>query len=171
MQPGRNATECLSCVAGSFCEEGASWPQPCPAGTFSDATNLSAASKCTACPLGHFCPSESLAPIECNPGSYASEERLSLCPMCGAGTFQSDHGKSACEACSGGSLCPPGATLELPPNCPKGEHGNVTNASTGHVICYECAEGHSCAGGGVKPDRARLLWALIDTRIDSGTHS
>jgi hypothetical protein len=43
----------LPCDAGNYCQLGSVNSQPCPEGTFSNMTNLTAASQCRACPSGY----------------------------------------------------------------------------------------------------------------------
>jgi hypothetical protein len=149
-QKHSGATECIECEPGSFCQEGSSSPLPCPAGTYSNRTDLTSEDQCTVCAAGTFCSTRSIAATECSPGSYASTEGSGSCRFCEAGTYQEATSATACKRCAMGSLCPLGASLELPASCSPGQYANFSDAS-GLPECFECAAGFSCAGGAALP--------------------
>lgn len=145
------STSCETCLSGHFCPAGASTAIPCLAGTFSNATNLSNAADCSVCPRGAACSTGVDAPHLCNPGSYASTEGSKQCTLCLAGSYQNAVGGLTCKPCGAGSLCPMGASMELPANCNPGTHANAS-AVNGQPECFGCLRGHFC-GGGAAPMR------------------
>jgi hypothetical protein len=118
------ATTCEDCVAGNVCAEGSSAPQPCPAGSYSSATNLSHSDHCTACVAGSACAVGSTAPSICLPGSAAPNASAAFCNLCVPGTFQRAYGRRACIPCVAGFYCREGAAEPVP--CPGGYVGNAT---------------------------------------------
>ena len=56
-----SATACDVCLAGHYCEAGASVALPCAAGSYSNATNLTSAGECTTCDAGAACPAPAVA--------------------------------------------------------------------------------------------------------------
>ena len=64
-QDDESATECKPCDEGHYCPEGASAPLPCPGGTFSTSTSLSAEDQCTAADPGYFAITGSLTQQPC----------------------------------------------------------------------------------------------------------
>ena len=88
--PGPNYTECLSCPAGAYCpeqatdeyigcpagaycEEGSYSYTLCPAGTYSNVTNLESLSQCIPCPEGQYCDTNGLTEPtgDCASASYS----------------------------------------------------------------------------------------------------
>ena len=69
-------SRCKICSAGSFCRGGRSTPEPCAAGTFSDALGNMDASQCITCPRGSFCIEGSPLPEPCPARFYGTEGNL-----------------------------------------------------------------------------------------------
>ena len=72
--------QCNDCPAGYFCpaasaDIGAVAPVPCPGGTYSAATTLTAATGCTDVEAGSYAPLGSTAPIACPAGGYTCPGR------------------------------------------------------------------------------------------------
>ena len=81
-QPDVNGTTCRACQGGGYCPEGASAVLPCPAGSYSNATNLNSDAKCKPCPAGSSCGTGSMQPIDCTPGSFSDSARATACTPC-----------------------------------------------------------------------------------------
>ena len=64
------------CPKGRYCPQGTATPLPCEAGSYSDATHLSAKGQCLTCPPGSSCASGSMEPSPCLPGSIAGSGDL-----------------------------------------------------------------------------------------------
>uniref|UniRef100_A0A7S3TEN2 Tyrosine-protein kinase ephrin type A/B receptor-like domain-containing protein n=1 Tax=Emiliania huxleyi TaxID=2903 RepID=A0A7S3TEN2_EMIHU len=145
-QNNRSATVCLPCEVGSYCAEGASSPLPCKKGTFSSATNLSAASECVDASPGHFATTGSTEQTPCAKGSYTDEPKQDKCTPCAAGTYQDEEGKTACLQCQKGSYCPHGAAASLP--CPAGKHIDHSLPVMMSIDdCIMCPAGTFCPPG------------------------
>lgn len=147
-QDAEGQTSCKACEEGSYCSEGAAAALPCPASTFSAATNLTSPSECTPCPLGHSCSTSSTSPTPCSAGSVAPTEGMASCSPCSAGTYQDAEGETSCRACEAGSYCTEGAAAALP--CPASTFSNEIGLSSAGK-CAPCPAGHSCSTGSVVP--------------------
>lgn len=133
------------CPVGHYCESGTQEPTPCPLGTFSNQTMLTAASECTPCSPGYYCDATGLtepvglclAGFYCTGGSNSSSPPVNdatggPCPVgqyctngtsvpvdCPAGTFQTSEQQSSCDQCPKGYYCESGAFTNSP--CPAGK--------------------------------------------------
>ena len=67
---GYDATACLACDDGSFCVEGASVVQLCPAGSLGTASGMTSAGDCTPCDPGTFCPAGASSATLCGAGTF-----------------------------------------------------------------------------------------------------
>ncbi|XP_077105722.1 uncharacterized protein LOC143764221 isoform X2 [Ranitomeya variabilis] len=130
------------CPPGHYCPEGTRSPQPCPAGTWTDAEGLGNRHDCRPCPGGTFCNSSGLSIPSglCAPGYYCSGgaeistpvDGLSggLCPhghfclsgssipiLCSPGSYMMRSGATECDVCPAGKYCVPGMS---PQPCPRG---------------------------------------------------
>ncbi|CUE73353.1 membrane-associated protein, putative [Bodo saltans] len=116
------------CPEGYYCLTGTASPTPCPAGTFSNSTGLSAVNQCQNCSSGMYCGVAALrAPSgECSAGYY--------CP--GGQTTPTPFGLE----CLGGKYCPAGTTYPL--DCPNGTY--VPPTLTGRATCFSCPAGFFC---------------------------
>jgi hypothetical protein len=100
--------QCIACAAGEFCPEGSAAPQPCPAGTFSDAEG---AHECAVCSAGSFCSAGANATTPCALGTYsteigiASQRECSKCPAGWVGKAEGQSNQTAgCEPCERGNF-------------------------------------------------------------------
>lgn len=96
------------CPAGGYCPLGASFPSPCPAGTFGNRTGLASADDCTNCLIGYYCAGSSLPYPSgpCKAGYYCGSGSISPTQNeCPAGTY-SDVGSGSCTDCSPGTWQP-----------------------------------------------------------------
>ena len=82
------------CLPGSFCPEGSVLPQLCPAGTFSNETQLSSAAECAPAQPGTASIPGATTPTPCPPGSVSTAERAHACTKCTTGFFQSAEGRT-----------------------------------------------------------------------------
>ena len=112
------------CPAGNFCPKQSEKPEPCPSGTFSNATGLTADSECTSCIPGSYCLTVGLV----EPSGYCSE-----------GYYCPEGSITATEyVCPGGLYCPEGRALPL--ECPDGSYTDQAVAAE----CSMCPEGFFC---------------------------
>lgn len=60
------------CTPGHYCPQQSSTPTPCPLGTYSNTTKLTADSECLDCPYGMYCGELGLTEPSgpCSPGFY-----------------------------------------------------------------------------------------------------
>jgi FG-GAP repeat len=131
--PDTNRSTCISCPAGSWCDQGIA--EKCPAGAFSRTINATSSSTCQTCALGEISVSPgSRNCTVCPPGTYSvGGTRCETCPIgawcangnlttCAAGTYNPSTSQSteqACQACATtGAFCPPGSSGEE--LCPAG---------------------------------------------------
>lgn len=127
-----DATECLGCLAGSYCSTpGLSAPTgPCQAGFFcsngSSVANPVNQTYGDQCPAGYYCPAGASAPSACPAGTFSAQLRvgaLAGCQPCSAGYYCPDGAQtSPHRLCWGGWYCPGGQAVPNPPayNCPVG---------------------------------------------------
>ncbi|EGD79005.1 hypothetical protein PTSG_01976 [Salpingoeca rosetta] len=114
------------CPAGYYCPAGSSEPTPCPAGTYSQASEASDSSTCLACLLGHACTAPATtSPEACDAGYH--------CSVLGLNTTS-----PADLLCDPGYYCPNGTTQQLA--CPSGTYQNEAGMAT----CKECPAGFVC---------------------------
>ena len=185
--------ECNTCPAGMYCIGGEAQPSgacavghycppstrdsqefPCPAGTYTLHTNLTAPGECTACPHGHYCVPGTADPEPCNPGSFSNRTHTELpgpgsfpscqsCPggyrctigsevpvPCGVG-YYSRPGQASCEPCLSGHYCVLEATsymqMGLNYRCPAGLYCDTGLATVPHIGSHACHAGHYCPEG------------------------
>ncbi len=114
------APDAAACAAGYYCPAASTSPTqvPCPAGSFSNATGVTAASACTPCTSGQFCASTALTAASggCAAGFYCAPGAAA--PVaCAAGTWSAALGATAASVCATctvpGTSCPVGSTSPL----------------------------------------------------------
>ena len=138
----------LACAAGHYCPVRTELPNqyPCPAGTYTASTSLTASNACTNCPAGKWCDVGSAdATTDCPKNFYCPLGTTSPLP-CAAGQY-SAAGASACTNCPVGSICPEYAENENPQVCPEGYF--MENAGSAGP-CDLAPEGHYSTGTGAK---------------------
>jgi DNA-binding beta-propeller fold protein YncE len=114
------APDADACVAGYYCPAASTSPTqaPCPAGSFSNTTGVTAASACTPCTSGQFCASTALtaASGSCDAGFFCAPG--SAAPVaCAAGKWSAAVGATAASVCAActvpGTYCLAGSTSPL----------------------------------------------------------
>uniref|UniRef100_A0A7M5XIK9 Tyrosine-protein kinase ephrin type A/B receptor-like domain-containing protein n=1 Tax=Clytia hemisphaerica TaxID=252671 RepID=A0A7M5XIK9_9CNID len=145
---GGNQKPPQPCAAGYYCLPRTRHPKqhPCPAGSYSNLTNLHKWTDCTECPKGQYCLEGAAAPSGicptghyCPPGTkYATEH------PCAAGTYSNRTANvrwEVCEDCTEGNYCPQGSSV--PTACPKGRYRKDLN---GKALgdCSPCPAGYYC---------------------------
>ena len=131
----------VPCDAGAYCPQASSVSRLCLRGTFSDQTNLTAASECDDCPAGSACEVGAVVPSECAPGSFSGSEGAAACERCAPGTYQGERGKLQCKTCTSGYYCAEGASAPLP--CPAGYTSNMSilmKVRHDNNVTLECAK-------------------------------
>ncbi len=129
------------CPTGYYCPKGISNPIPCPPGTYSATTKISAASSCLSCTAGKYCSKGGLSAPEgdcgagyyCPAGSKVPKPAATQCPIgyscptgssvqvpCSAGTYQDEVGQASCKTCPAGYYCPVGSSSLTGHECPVG---------------------------------------------------
>jgi hypothetical protein len=126
------------CAAGSYCPPGTQFPNQnlCPAGTFSDATDLASFESCQQCPEGYSC------------ASGTTSATLLPCPA-GEPSFHvpvdfSDIFKFA--SLTAGFFCPSSTASGSEQRCPPGRYSSNTQLASSED-CNVCPAGSFCAGG------------------------
>ena len=88
---------CNPCPEGYACENGASDPVPCGAGTFAP----SGQSECTECPVGRYNPDRARAACpQCPPGTFQDAPKQTACIECDIHTFSDQYGNTAKAQCT-----------------------------------------------------------------------
>ena len=134
-QNDTGATGCRDCEKGSYCEPGASKPLSCEGGSYSDKTDLSAASQCTAAAPGYIAARGSTEQTACGEGSFASGTRNEVCELCVEGSYQGATAASECTDASPGHFATTGSTQQTA--CAKGSYTDAY----GQGECTPCAAG------------------------------
>ncbi|XP_063692807.1 zonadhesin-like [Bolinopsis microptera] len=127
--------EQLPCKTGHFCPGGTGENtnlMQCPAGTYSNKTDLAGEEDCTPCDGGWFCDEPGLtAPVgQCEPGYYCTSGVNSATP-----SFSSSGTGGQCQA---GYKCGKGSVNQVP--CDAGTYSDTP----GSTECKECVEGYVC---------------------------
>mmetsp|Transcript_13452 Transcript_13452/g.20357 ORF Transcript_13452/g.20357 Transcript_13452/m.20357 type:complete len:4776 (+) Transcript_13452:55-14382(+) len=139
------ATECVTCPAGSYCNENATAPIICPDGsycpasssfpiicrngTYGNGTGLIDQSQCRQCPEGYFCNGGQIID-KCAAGWVCSGSSPSRIPT--------DVGGYICPV---GHYCPEGATAPI--RCPNNFYSAVEGGRS-VAVCGPCPKGYFC---------------------------
>ena len=112
--------QCTNCPAGQYCEEAATAPVDCPAGTFSQVQNTKGAGPstvpedqlCMTCPAGYICGDATINPSICLAGTH-SASGTDTCSQCPAGFYCPYDGTTTEQVntlykCPKGMFCPAG---------------------------------------------------------------
>ena len=135
--PEEATFKALPCDAGHYCPEGTSVPLPCRAGTYSNATDLVAASDCTDADPGYIATTGATQQTACAKGSYTNTSIVTKdsCTLCDSGTYQDKSGMAACKPCEAGTYAASEGLSQCIP-CPYPLSSEVSG-----VICSICKEG------------------------------
>jgi hypothetical protein len=128
------------CPAGSYCEEGCTTPQSCPAGTFNNYEGQVDSSGCITCPEGFYCLN-AIDPFpsgSCASGYFCETQETSSTPSgneapagtfapgetpasisCPIGTYQASTTQGSCTTCDAGYYCP-SIGMSTKTDCPVG---------------------------------------------------
>ena len=171
-----NDNSASACQAGYYCPMGTLAPDqfPCPAGTYSDSTSLTAADECTPCDSGfycdygftsnimnqypcrngYYCPEGSLAETPCPSGFYNDQIKksdISDCLNCPAGYYcdiatnvNPTYENITSLQCPNGFYCPQNTKKNDEYPCPEGTY-NLLTTQTDISDCLDCPLGHYCA--------------------------
>ncbi|GCC23266.1 hypothetical protein chiPu_0001660 [Chiloscyllium punctatum] len=135
------------CPPGHFCVTGASSPQPCPAGYYSNSSQNTKVDDCLPCPPGLSCDRQGLVSA-----SRACTKSASRFP-CPLGTFSNQTGIGTIDDCL---LCPPGkycdrtGLTEPTGDCWEGYYCNLKSSSpkpSDEVTGWRCPRGSYCPRG------------------------
>ena len=128
----------VKCTAGNYCPTGASTPQPCPLGTFSNTLQLLKDTDCTACSPGFYCDSTGRTTVtgQCDAGYVCTGGSKEKAPV----------GKSYGDLCPAGHYCPAGT--HTPIKCPIGKYSS-DKGNTNSNQCLPCPPGYFCSSQGL----------------------
>lgn len=169
--PAATNNTCRDCPKGYFCPSISQSPTPCPAGSYSDGVNRTAASTCIYCTVGsysaqpaassssacqlcqpgYYCLNISSLPTPCPPGSANNISGRILatdCKPCTVGSFAATAGSSACLICTAGGYCPSSTTGRIP--CAAGTY-NPLEGSSSPSACQHCPERGICGENTASP--------------------
>ena len=127
------------CPTGRYCPLGTSVPLPCPSGTYSSLTGLSAASQCEPCPLGFWC----------------SAGKAIACPMDTYNDALSADDQGDCTQCPSQAITLQTSAKRLADCKCDADYYNADDASGG-VRCERCPLGALCEGSGATLSALRL---------------
>ncbi len=169
------------CPEGFYCPPGTSFSSqyPCPNGTFSNLTGLSAESECTSCTSGFYCSQPGIteptgpcsAGYTCLTGSITPSPLDGACPVghycpsgstapipCPAGSYSPsilNRNVSSCITCPPGHYCPEASVNGTALECEAGFvclSGASVATPLDNVTGYPCPVGHFCVGGALFPE-------------------
>ena len=140
----------LNCPGGFYCPAGTTYGTEylCPAGTFTNGSQLKDVSDCEPCLPGMYCPVAGLAYPQglCEPGYYCGRGASTSTPASGYDSYLGDScvepsGAEDNDLCPRGHYCPTGSTA--PVECPPGTIG-ASQALMNITQCEECPMGFYC---------------------------
>ncbi|CAK8677709.1 unnamed protein product [Clavelina lepadiformis] len=143
----------VQCAPGYFCPNGTEFTtqHPCPAGSYSNRSNLASWEECWQCPRGFFCldGSSDISNNTCPAGYYcpAGTQYAKQYP-CSSGSYSNMTGNvrwEDCDDCIEGHYCTAG--LEAPIACPPGTF-NDASGSKASDACASCDAGYYCPDNG-----------------------
>lgn len=117
------------CAAGHYCpiRTEYSTQYPCPAGTYTISTSLTAEIGCDECPAGKWCDVGSADDTtDCPKNFYCPAGTTS--PIACPGGQKSAAGQSTCVDCGVGHICPQYASEDNPQACPAGYYMESANS-------------------------------------------
>lgn len=158
--------DCVTCPAGSYCEEAADTPIQCAPGYHNPYSGSSQCFLCTPgyacigygtvkpfikCSIGYYCPEGSKAPIEraCPPGTVGTQYgaySVTQCEKCPKGYscgFHTNYVNNPPVECPAGYYCPIGTEFPQQYPCLEGTYNARTRVEGSHE-CLDCLEGFYC---------------------------
>ncbi|OQS02384.1 hypothetical protein THRCLA_21432 [Thraustotheca clavata] len=99
-------SQCLPCVAGSYCPQGSVSPTPCPGGHYNPVTSAAGIHECLLCPEGWSCPhvGQTMYTDPCAPGHYCPTGTVSAVSYpCPFGTYTDSNSLVRVDDCT---ICP-----------------------------------------------------------------
>ena len=110
------ASQCLTCIQGHYCDPGSSNPMPCPPGTYSNQVGVGSQAHCLPCHPGFSCPKYGATEVTepCSAGHYCpARTQFATQYPCPPGTFTNSINltkSSECTDCFAGYSCDFGST-------------------------------------------------------------
>ena len=166
------------CHSGHYCPPATVNPNdnPCPAGRYTNATNLIDDSQCDICPErvaclagtggaegfqfvpcspGHWCGygTQFASQHDCAPGRYTAATNLrhqDECSPCPEGKYCVGGQPAISGDCAQGHYCPLNTSSATSFDCPAGRYTARVNLSNANE-CSICPKGHYCQAGSVLP--------------------
>eukprot|EP00466_Bigelowiella_natans_P015235 jgi/Bigna1/85198/estExt_fgenesh1_pg.C_20409 len=155
---GGETNKVQNCPEGYYCPEGTMSLQqyPCPAGTWSNISNLINSQQCDVCPRGYYCPGlGGTEPLPCAAGHYCPEGSVRNdsfpCPV-GFYSNATNPGiwrLEQCQPCPVGYYCGLAEANPLP--CMPGSYSDnklmhtlVGPSPSGWPACRSCPAGYHC---------------------------
>ena len=141
-------TEMKVCPVGHFCVANSTGPEPCPRGTFSNATGRKHRNDCNNCPKGMYCQDIKLIEPtgECEAGFFCWGGALSPEPVFNNDTSKGEERVVYGDQCQPGHYCPKGTTLMIP--CKPGYYNPILG-SKNEQDCLPCPIGKYCNDSGL----------------------
>jgi len=126
---------CFPCPTGHYCPENATFPQPCPSGTYNPSIGQYTAAICETCPPGTICPTGTGTPFACPIGFICKGgANIEACPTGYYNPYFGAENTSKIISCPAGKYCP--QNIPHPILC----HINPSGAFDE----VECPSGHYC---------------------------
>ncbi|KAL8427177.1 hypothetical protein Efla_006804 [Eimeria flavescens] len=171
--------ECISCLPGYYCPQGAErqydcpkgayCPKrtqspnhfPCPGGTYNNKVKSIDIVECLPCPAGKYCPAGTVTPSRCPNGTYGDGygtklpgpgNHSSMCRPCPSGYACPDGRK---EACGKGKTSKEGAGVCI--LCPAGSYCPLEVTTYEMLKSFSCSAGRMCSVEGLENlDRSEI---------------
>ncbi|XP_022100039.1 zonadhesin-like [Acanthaster planci] len=167
------------CQPGYYCPSGSDSPNAnanaCPAGSYTDYHNLTAAFQCDTCPeqfacligtggqnqppelcaQGHYCPAGTQNPSQypCAAGSWTNQTNLAAqeeCYECPRGWYCLEGSTAPTDTCATGHYCPAGTQTATQFPCHAGSYSN-DRGNIRWEQCEDCTVGNYCPEGSSLP--------------------
>ncbi|WAR09797.1 hypothetical protein MAR_034873 [Mya arenaria] len=157
-----SANDCKTCPAGYICGYAttdfemttAADQYPCPAGTFTNRSDLYEAAQCTPCTGGYYCIGGEKEPTGiCPRGYYCPEGTLIGTEYgCPNGTYNDLEGLSSvdeCKNCTQGHYCE--FAVSATTQCREGTYMPYGDPAKRQFECIDCPGGSFCLNGTIDP--------------------
>ena len=131
------------CIQGHYCFDGT--PFPCPAGTFTTSTDLTAIDQCDDCPEGQYCEeSGTINPVNCAAGFVCLTNSLTPVPDATKDTTRANEVRG--YRCPPGAFCISGVTEASVSLCSEGTYRTLEQGES-ESDCFLCPTGKYCEEG------------------------